>query len=125
MISDLDSYVYVCPEYGQEFQSLQDYLEYSEGQHDYWISDRLGCSYFFPTIGDYQDWVKTELIAKGKTLYEWKIEQNLSMETNKINETIRIFLRLNTGGRQLLRLASRNLRKFSRKAKFARETALA
>ncbi|MHC5932544.1 hypothetical protein, partial [Nostoc sp.] len=74
---------------------LEDYLEYSEGQHDYLISDYLGCSYYFSSVEDYQDWVRDELLAKGKTLHSWRNEQQkILTQANKTHGNIRVLLRV-------------------------------
>lgn len=122
----LDQYVFVCPQFGQEFQTLQDYLDYSEGQHDYLISDYLGSSYHFSSIADYQHWVRDELLAKGKTLKQWVREQQ-TLETNRNYNHVkayRLLLQFSDGRRQFLRLARTELWKSIRRANAARKVAL-
>ncbi|MEH1922859.1 hypothetical protein [Nostoc sp.] len=126
MVSDLDSYVFVCPNFGEEFKTLEDYLEYSEGQHDYWISDYLGASYYFGSVEDYRQWVRDELIAKGLTLKQWVRQQrNLAFINNYDHDkTYRILLQFKGGRRQLLRLARTELWQSIGRIKRSRETAL-
>ncbi|MBD2508996.1 hypothetical protein H6G91_17165 [Nostoc muscorum FACHB-395] len=122
-----DQYVFVCPQFGHEFETLEDYLEYSEGVEDCWISDTLGASFHFDSIDSYQQWVRDELLAKGKTLKQWVREQQ-TLETNKNynhDKATGILLCCHTGRRQLFRLSSRNFREFARRANTARKVAFA
>ncbi len=67
----LTDFVYVCPEWFQEFKTLEAYLEYSGGEEDFYISDPLGLSYFFDSVDAYRSWAEEELIKPGITLEEW------------------------------------------------------
>ncbi|QMS91369.1 hypothetical protein HUN01_28620 [Nostoc edaphicum CCNP1411] len=76
LLNPLDRFVYVCPHFPSEiFENEQEYLEYSQGERDYYISDPLGVSYFFDSVDSYRNWVTEELLTPGISLEEWADQQ--------------------------------------------------